>query len=208
MQQFHNELIVSPDDGGLLRSRHAETNDVIISDTMLRYLAPPQLRPMTDNHKMICGCAVCNTSKYMQESFNEWRRKQLKIMKDKAAHSCGRKKDELNQAYKSYDYYAFTKKEARHPHFKNAADSVLCTPTNDECKLPNWKCVLRKCTVCCSIALPGVEMDLSSRAPIIMFNTDITQFTCSHHGILIHEKSPLIWMQKENLKGLVSFAKN
>ena len=47
MRQFHNELISSPDDGGLVGSRHAKTNDVIISDTMLRSFAPPQLRPMT-----------------------------------------------------------------------------------------------------------------------------------------------------------------
>ena len=66
MLQLHNELIASPYDGGLLGARHAETNDVIISETMLRSLAPPQLRPMTDNQKMMCGCAICNTSKYMQ----------------------------------------------------------------------------------------------------------------------------------------------
>ena len=66
MRQLHNELIASPYDGGLVGSRHAITNDVIISDTTLRSLAPPQLRPMTDNHKMMCGCAICNTSKYMQ----------------------------------------------------------------------------------------------------------------------------------------------
>ena len=35
MQQLHNELIASPDDGGLVGSRHAETNDVIISDKMI-----------------------------------------------------------------------------------------------------------------------------------------------------------------------------
>ena len=64
MQQFHNDLIASPDDGGLLGSRHADTNDVIISDTMLCSLAPPQLRTITGNHKMICGCAMCNTSKH------------------------------------------------------------------------------------------------------------------------------------------------
>ena len=51
MQQLHNELIASPDDGGLLGSRHADTNDVIISDKMLYSLEPPQLRPMTDNKK-------------------------------------------------------------------------------------------------------------------------------------------------------------
>ena len=75
MRQFHNELIASPDYGGLIGARHAETNDVIISDTMLCYLAPPKLRPMADNQKMICGCAICNNSKYMQESLNVWRQK-------------------------------------------------------------------------------------------------------------------------------------
>ena len=75
MRQLHNELIASPDDGGLVGARHTITNDVIISDTILRSLAPPQLRPMTDNHKMMCGCAICNTYKYMQEYSNARRRK-------------------------------------------------------------------------------------------------------------------------------------
>ena len=67
---------------------------------MLCSLTPPQLRTMTDNHKMMCGCAICNTSKYMQESLNAWQRKQLNIMKDKAENSRGRRRDELTQAYK------------------------------------------------------------------------------------------------------------
>ena len=83
-------------------------------------------------------------------------------MKDKAENSRGRKKGELTQAYKSYADYAFPKKETRHPHCENAADSVLFTPTNDECNFPNWICVLRKCIVCSSISLPGVEMDSSN----------------------------------------------
>ena len=66
MRQLHNELIASPYYRGLLGSRHTETNDVIISDTMLCSLVPPQLRPMTDNQKIMCGCVICNTSKYMQ----------------------------------------------------------------------------------------------------------------------------------------------
>ena len=68
MRQLKNEIIASPDYGGLLGARHADTNDVIISDTMLCSLAPPQLRPITYHHKMMCGCDVCNTSKYFQES--------------------------------------------------------------------------------------------------------------------------------------------
>ena len=67
MQHLHNDLIASPYDGGLLGTRNANTNDVIISYTMRHSLAPPQLRPMTDHHKIMCGCAICNTSKYFQE---------------------------------------------------------------------------------------------------------------------------------------------
>ena len=51
MRELHNEPIASTNDGGLLGSRHANTNDVIISDTVIGSLAPPQLRPMTDHHK-------------------------------------------------------------------------------------------------------------------------------------------------------------
>ena len=47
VRQLHNELIASPYDGVLLGARHANTNDVIISDTMLSSLASTQLRPMS-----------------------------------------------------------------------------------------------------------------------------------------------------------------
>ena len=70
MRQLHNELINSPYDEGLLEARHANKNDVIISDTMLSSLVPPQVCPTTYHHKMVCGCATCNTSKYFQESLN------------------------------------------------------------------------------------------------------------------------------------------
>ena len=75
MQQLYNELITSPGDGGLLGARNADTNGVIISDTILRSLAPPQLRPMTDHQKMMFSFTICNTSKYFQKSLNAWRRK-------------------------------------------------------------------------------------------------------------------------------------
>ena len=65
---------------------------------------------------------------------------------------------------------------------------MLCKPTKDECQLPNWKCLLRKCTAYTYIDLPGVEIYSSNREPMITFNTYMTQFTCSHHGILISEK--------------------
>ena len=208
IQQLHNELINSLDNKGLIVSRHSNKNDVIISDTMLCSLAPPQLRTMTDHHKMMCGCAICNTSNYFQWSLNAWRRKQLKIMKYKVDNSSWGGGGELTQAHKSYANYAFPNDETRHPRCKNAADYVIFSPNNDECQLPNCKCVLRKFTSCTSIVLPVVERDPSNQAPMIMFNTYITQFTCSRHGILIRKKSPLVGMQMDNLKRIVSYVRN
>ena len=66
MQQLHNELIASPYDGGLLGARHDNKNDMIVGDKTLRSLAPLQLRPMTDHQRIMCGCAICNTSKHFQ----------------------------------------------------------------------------------------------------------------------------------------------
>ena len=66
MLKLHNDLIASSDDVGLLGSRHADINDVIIINKMLRSLSPAQIRPMADNHKTMCDCAICNTSKYFQ----------------------------------------------------------------------------------------------------------------------------------------------
>ena len=51
-QQLHNDIIALSDDGGLLGAIHADTNDMIISDTIIRSLVPPQLRPITDHQKL------------------------------------------------------------------------------------------------------------------------------------------------------------
>ena len=125
-------------------------------------MAPPQLSPMIDHNKIMCCCAICNTSNYFQESLTTCWRKQLKIVEDKEDNSQAKGKDQLTQAYKSYANYASPNDETCHPCCENAADSVLRSLTNDECQFPNWKCVVRKCNVCTSIALPGVKIDSSN----------------------------------------------
>ena len=130
------------------------------------------------------------------------------MMKDKADNSCGGKKDEFTHAYKLYADYAFPNDKTSHPRCKNAADSVLCTLTNDECQFPYWKFVLQKFTVCTSISLPGVEMFSSNRASMITFNTYMTQFTCSHHGIRICEKITTYLDANGTSKILVSYVNN
>ena len=121
-------------------------------------------------------------------------------MKDKLDNSRGREKDELTKAYKSYDDNDFPNNETCHPRCKKCSIFCLCSTTNDECQLLNWKCVLRKCTAFTYIAIPGFERDLSNRAPMIIFNTCMTPSTCSHHDILIRENNTTYLDAKETSK--------
>ena len=97
IRQLHNKTLALPYYVGLIGSIHANKNDVIISEKYICAFAPPSLTPMTDDHKMMCGCAICKNSKYFQELLNVWQKKKLKIIKDKA-YNLLEKKVELTQA--------------------------------------------------------------------------------------------------------------
>ena len=100
MQQLHNDLISSPDDGGLLVSINANTNDVIISDTMLCSLAHPQLSPMTDHQKNDVWLCHLYHFKLFSRIVKCMAVEKIKNHERKKNHSRGSKKDELTQAYK------------------------------------------------------------------------------------------------------------
>eukprot|EP00978_Attheya_sp_CCMP212_P037520 scaffold177762_cov62-Attheya_sp.AAC.1 len=108
-------------------------------------------------------------------------------MEVQANASRSRSKATLLEAYTSYADFVFPDNEPRHPRCENAADSVLCAPTT-EYSLPKWKCVLRQCQSCTTIAIPAIELDTSSTAPMIMFHTYMPQFSCSHHGVVMLDK--------------------
>jgi hypothetical protein len=183
MRQLHNELLASPQDGGLAGARDVVTKEAVISDTMLRSIAPPQLRQMSDRHKLMCGCEYCTTSKYLQESLNAWRLSHIKRMQVKANATGRRRRSSHLQAYKQYTEFVYPNDTHRHPMCQNAADSVMCKPVGD-ISLPNWKCVLRQCPNCHHIDVPPLELDCSDTAPTIIFQTYMKQMRCAIHGVL------------------------
>ena len=134
MRQLQNDIIASIDNGGLIGARNTNTNYVIISDTMFRFLAPLQLLPMTNNYKMRCGCDICKTSKYFKESLNTWQWKQSKTMKDKTDNSRGRRKYKLTQYYKSYADYAFPSKISDQNEVNDIKDLLQCSMSSAYCK--------------------------------------------------------------------------
>ena len=57
VRELHNSLVSDPNDGGLKDARD-EDGKIIISDSTLRSLLPPQLKQMSARYKIMCGVNV------------------------------------------------------------------------------------------------------------------------------------------------------
>ena len=55
VQEIHNIMVSPPEEGGLKESRDKD-NNIIISDSTLINIIPPQIKNMTSQYKVMCGC--------------------------------------------------------------------------------------------------------------------------------------------------------
>ena len=62
VRELHNSL-VSDLNGGSLKDARDEDGKIIISDSILRSLLPPQLKQMFARYKIMCGCECCISAK-------------------------------------------------------------------------------------------------------------------------------------------------
>ena len=64
VQELHNSLWSIPEESGMKEARDKD-NNIIISDSILRHILPPQLKKMTYRYKVICGCECCIYAKIL-----------------------------------------------------------------------------------------------------------------------------------------------
>ena len=57
-----NSLISDPNDGGM-KDAEDENGKIIISDSTLSLLLPPQSKQMFARYKIMCGCECCISAK-------------------------------------------------------------------------------------------------------------------------------------------------
>ena len=82
VRELHNSLVSDPNDGGIKDARDEDDN-IIISDSTLRSLFPPQLKQISARYKVMCGCECCIYAKWVHSSFLSWRDRYLKKLYDK-----------------------------------------------------------------------------------------------------------------------------
>ena len=90
IRKLHNILVSDPVDGGLKEARNAE-NNIIISDSTLRSLFPPQFKKMSSRYKAMCGCEYFISAKSMHSSLLSWHDRYFKKLKDQIQNSQSRR---------------------------------------------------------------------------------------------------------------------
>ena len=83
VRELHNSLVSDPNDG-LLKDARDEDGKIIISDSTLRSLFPPQLKQISARYKIMCGCECCISAKSIHSSLLSWRDTYLKNSRIKA----------------------------------------------------------------------------------------------------------------------------
>ena len=62
VRELHNILLSDPNYVGLKDTRD-EYDNIIISDSKFHSMLPPQLKQMTAQYKVMCGCECCISAK-------------------------------------------------------------------------------------------------------------------------------------------------
>ena len=177
-------MVIKTEEGGLKKERYAE-NNIIISDSNLRNILPPQLNKTTYRYKVMCDCECCTSPKSMNYYLLTWRNYRLKQLKYRSRNAQNRRYSEISS--RIFETY----KNAVQPHgyhiYNTAADMAMSTKLNCTYKhhgIPHCKYVLHCCDKCPSIFLPSQEAnkDTTNTCPTITFHVYLNISRCTLNG--------------------------
>ena len=122
VRELQNSLVSDPNDGGLKYARDEDDN-IIISDSKLRSLLPPQLKQMSARYKVMCGCKYCISAKSIHSSLLSWSDRCLKKLKDKIQN------DQIRRSKVHHTYETYKNTVMPHePHiYVKASDTAKAT---------------------------------------------------------------------------------
>ena len=88
-------MVSPPEEGGLKEAIDSYIN-IIIGDSTLCKILPPQLNNMNSPNKVMCICECFVSSKSMHSYLLTWRDRRLKHLKDRSQNAQNRRSGELS----------------------------------------------------------------------------------------------------------------
>ena len=74
VQEIYNSMASPPEEGGMKEERDKD-NNIIVSDSTLSNILPPQLKNTTSQCKVMCGRNCCISDKIKHSSLLSWRKR-------------------------------------------------------------------------------------------------------------------------------------
>ena len=135
-------MVIPPKEEGLKEAWYKE-NNIIISDSALLTIPPPQLKNMSACYKVMGGCECWISAKIRKYSLLTWRYHHLKQLKDRFCNAQNRQYVEIESCiFKIY-------KNSVRPHschiHNTASDmdmATMCPYNFLHHVLTHWNCVL------------------------------------------------------------------
>lgn len=204
VRELHDDLI-GPPPKGLKDVYQPRTNKLLISESTLRLLLPPQLRPMTMAQKEICGCECCITIKMLHQS----------LMHYKSVNRSLRSNHQLDIFLNGMESEQDSTTNF-HSRPSDLVKLITCPPCMDN--QYKWHCLLDRCNTCSSrnhnwYGLRHCKESDSNQGQNIHFGIYKLHTRCKVHGKLtagskecplcalnITEKDALIISKKELTK--------
>ena len=104
VQELQNSMVSSPEEGVPKDARDPD-NTIIISDSKLRSVIPPQLKNMSAQYNVMCGCECCISAKSIHSSLLSWCDHYLRKLNDLSQNTqnrrSGKKDNRLFETYKT-----------------------------------------------------------------------------------------------------------
>ena len=168
---------------GFLEARYTY-GDVIISDTTLRSLIPPQLKKMSTKYKYMCGCELCIIMAQFQVSLSAYRLSLLRRLKNEADKSePPRDKRIKKPRSEKYREEVYLNLAHRNSNPKDALSQIQCLNV-EGFEFLETKYVLRTCCFCPKYLILQEDQLLTDSDPHIAFHIYQNISCCLIHGIL------------------------
>ena len=155
--ELHHKMVSPPEEGVLKEARDADNNIISINST-LRNMLPPQLKKISEQYKLMCGCDCFITAKIIHYYLLSCWDCHLKQLKDQIQNAQNWRSGEIvSSIFETYKNYV--RPHGCHIH-NTVADMAMakmfpCISTHRG--QPHWKCVLRCCDKLLSIFIPSQE---------------------------------------------------
>ena len=160
------------------------TKKLLISERHLRSILPPQLKPISESQKQMCGCECCTVMRMHHDSLLKYRKTVFEEYSNKRTMITRRQSSEFG----SFDRYmceVMVDNQPLFPKARDVIDSMTCKAVNN-LSLPKWKCIMGRCDICPVPSLPQMELDENSPLRTICYCSYKYHVKCKLHGVLMN----------------------